>query len=491
MFESIKRLTKHSAVYGVGHIITRAVNFLLLPLYTHQLSTDEFGVSAVVFTFLALMTILYTLGLDAAFLRFFILSADQQKRQQIFSTAFWSVAAVASAFTVVIFVFAPTFSILLLSKSFHAGLIRLVGFILLFDALAFLPFLYLRAEEKSVKYILFKFINVLINIALNIYCIVYLNKGVEGIFLANLWASLISFLMLLPILIRQISISFVKAEFKELINFGLPYLPSAFAVVILETSDRLILGKLAGLDVAGVYSAGHKLGIFMSLIVAAFRFAWHPFFLSTSKDENAKAVFSKVLTYFTLFAAGIFLAISFFIDELVRLKIFGVSFFGEEYWASTEVVPIILLSYIIYGMYVNFMVGIYLEKKTSYLPIITGAGALMNVLANLMLIPIFGMMGSAYASLIGYLVMAGLLYIFAQKYYAIPYEFGRLLKLALVAAAIFAFGYYMKGSWMVLVKCLLIVGFPLLLWLTGFFEPRELHALRRLVSGKLESQSRA
>jgi O-antigen/teichoic acid export membrane protein len=197
------------------------------------------------------------------------------------------------------------------------------------------------------------------------------------------------------------------------------------------------------------------------------------------------------LTYFTLFAAGVFLVISFFIDELVRLQIFGVSFFGKEYWASTEVVPIILLSYIIYGMYVNFMVGIYLEKKTKYLPAVTGAGALVNVLANITLIPLFGMMGSAYASLIGYLVMAGLLYIFAQKYYTISYEFSRLLKLALAAAAIFAFGYYIKGSWMVMVKCLLIVGFPLLLWVMGFFERRELHALRRLVSDKLGSQSSA
>jgi O-antigen/teichoic acid export membrane protein len=491
MFDSIKRLTKHSAVYGVGHIITRAVNFLLLPLYTHKLSTDEFGVSAVLFTFLALMTILYTFGLDAAFLRFFILSTEPQKRQQIFSTAFWSVVVIASAFTAVICIFAPAISVLLISKSFYAEVIRLVGLILLFDALAFLPFLYLRAEEKSIKYILLKFINVLINIALNIYYIVYLNRGVEGIFLANLGASVITFLLLLPILFRQISMSFVNAEFRELINFGLPYLPSAFAVVILETSDRLILGKLVGLDVAGVYSAGHKLGIFMSLIVAAFRFAWHPFFLSTSKEDNAKAVFSKVFTYFTLFAAGVFLVISFFIDELVRLQIFGVSFFGKEYWASTKVVPIILLSYIIYGMYVNFMVGIYLEKKTKYLPAVTGAGALVNVLANITLIPLFGMMGSAYASLIGYLVMAGLLYIFAQKYYTIPYEFSRLLKLALAAAAIFAFGYYIKGSWMVMVKCLLIVGFPLLLWVMGFFERRELHALRRLVSDKLGSQSSA
>ncbi|MFQ5772841.1 MAG: lipopolysaccharide biosynthesis protein, partial [bacterium] len=357
MLSSFKRLTKHSAVYGLGHIITRLVNFLLLPLYTNKLVPDEYGVFAVIYTYLAFMTIVYAYGIDAAFLRFFILSDDPKKRREIFSTAFWAIFIVASVFTVLIYLNVESITHFVVAKGDYTELIQLGSLILLFDALAFLPFLYLRAEEKSLNFVLIKFINVLINVSLNIYYIVYLHKGVEGIILANAWASAITFLLLIPILFRQISFNFLWAEFKELLKFGLPYLPSTLAVVLLDLVDRVILEKMVGLKVTGIYSAGYKLGIFMGLFVTAFRFAWHPFFLSTSKEKNAKEIFSKVLTYFTLIAAGIFLIISFFIDELVRFRIFGFTIFGADYWEGTKVVPVILLSYLIYGMYVNFIVG--------------------------------------------------------------------------------------------------------------------------------------
>ncbi len=484
MLSSFKRLTKHSAVYGLGHIITRVVNFLLLPLYTNKLPTDEYGVSAVVFTYLALMTIVYTYGIDAAFLRFFILSDDKIQRRKIFSTAFWAVLIVAGSLTGIIYLKAATISNLIISEGEFPQLFRLGCWILLFDALAFLPFLFLRAEEKSVYFIVIKFVNVLINVGMNIWYIVYLQKGVEGIFLANAWASAITFFLLLPILFRQISFVFIWSALVELLKFGLPYLPSTLAVVLMQTFDRFILEKMAGLEVTGLYSAGYKLGIFMNLYVMAFRFAWHPFFLSTSKQENAKEIFSKILTYFTLLAAGIFLFISFFIDEIIRFRIFGLTIFGSAYWESTKVVPVILLAYLIYGMYVNFVVGIYIEKKTKYLPLISGAGAVVNIITNILLIPIFGMMGAAYASLMGFLVMAVMLYFFAQKFYTIPYEFGRLIKLALVVVALFSVGYYVKGSWMIFTKSLLVLGFPVILFLTGFFERRELDSIKKMVRSK-------
>lgn len=484
MLSSIKRLTKHSAVYGVGHIISRVVNFLLLPLHTNLLSPADFGVSNLVFSVLAIMTIVYTFGLDAAFLRYFILSDDPKKRKDVFSTAFWSVLVFACFFTALLYLNAGAISRLVISEGDYSHLFRLTSLILLFDALAFLPLLFLRAEERSRHFVLMKFINVVINVAMNVVLLVYLRKGVEGIFWANLWASAITFVLVLPILIRNIEFRFLWPDFSELFKFGLPYVPAALSVVVLDLANRFILEKMAGLEVTGIFSAGYKLGIFMSLVVAAFRFAWPPFFLSTSKQENAKDIFSKVLTYFVFATAVIFLAISFFVNDLVRLSFFGWTIFGEDYWKGTVVTPVVLLSYVFYGMYVNFMVGIYIEKKTHYLPLITGAGAAVNVVANIILIRRFGMMGAAYASLLGYAVMAGLLHFYAQKFYAIKYEFGRILKLAVVAAAIFYAGYYLQGRWMMAVKLVLLLGFPAALYLSGFFERRELDALKRVVSGR-------
>ncbi|MFQ5709573.1 MAG: lipopolysaccharide biosynthesis protein [bacterium] len=481
MINSLKRLTKHSAVYGIGHIVTRSVNFLLLPLYTNKLPTRDFGAFAVIFSFLALTLIVYTYGMDTAFLRHFVLSEEKNKRRQIFSTAFWSVASVTCILTCLIYVKAAFFSRMFFVDSAYAHLFRLTSLILFFDALSTLPFLFLRAEEKSVQFALLKFVNVIVNVTFNIILIVQLHKGVAGIFLANVYASAITFLLLIPILVKQISLLFNRKAFKELLRFGLPYLPSTMAVVLLDLVDRFILEKLTGLDVVGVYHAGYKLGTFMALFVAAFRFAWHPFFLSISKQENAKDVYARVLTYFTTIGAWLFLLVSVFIEDIVRFKIGGLALFGQDYWAGTRIVPLILLSYLTYGIYVNFVVGIYLEKKTKYLPAITGAGAGVNILANFLLIPKFGMMGSAYATLLGYLVMAALLYAITRGFYKVEYEFKRIAKLGLVVAALFYFGYYSHGSWEILTKVSLLLGFPLLLLSVGFFERREVNKIRGML----------
>ena len=154
MLNSFKRLTKHSAVYGVGHIITRVVNVLLLPLYTNKLPAAEFGASAIVYSFLAVMTIIYTFGVDAAFLRYFILSDDRERRRRIFSTAFWAVFPVIFSLTIVIYLKSGWISSLLISEGDYSHLVRLSSLILMFDALAFLPFLFygLKKNRSSILF---------------------------------------------------------------------------------------------------------------------------------------------------------------------------------------------------------------------------------------------------------------------------------------------------------------------------------------------------
>ena len=483
MLQSLKRLTKHSAVYGVGHIVSRLVNFLLLPVYTNQIETEAFGVYAVVYMYLAFMTIIYTYGIDAAFLRFFILTDDEARRRRIFSTAFWAVALVGASLTCLIYVFAETNSRIIISEGVYPELFRLASLILLFDALAFLPFLYLRAEERSLQFVAVKLINVLVNVGLNIYFVVYLKKGVTGILLANAWASGITFLLLLPIVLRHVAFLFDLSELKELLAFGLPYLPATLSVVALDLVDRAILERLVGLEVTGIYTAGYKLGIIMNLFVAAFRFAWHPFFLSTSKQKDAQEIFARVMTYFLLLGSFMFLTVSFYVDDVVRFELFGVTLFGESYWAGTRVVPVVLLVYLLYGTYVNLTVGLHLEKKTKYFPIITGAGLVINVAANFALIPRLGMMGAAYAKLLAYAVMVVSVYVITRRFYPVPYEFGRLGKLALLVGLAFYVGSRFQGEAEPLLKLLVLVSLPLLLLLIGFFERRELQGMRRLLSG--------
>ena len=488
IFTSLKRLVKHSAIYGIGHIVTRSLGFLLLPLYTNCFPRDEFGVAAIMFAYLAIMTLLYTYGLDAAFLRYYILEEDKNNRKQIFSTAFFTVLTTSIIFSGILFFASGRISELVFSQDVHAlgldlnMLIRCSSAILAFDALAFLPFLVLRAEERSKPFVFFKFINVLVNILLNIWFIGIQKLGVEGIFYANVGSSGFTFLILLPIVFKNLTLKYSKLALKDLMAFGLPYIPSTLSVVLMDTIDRVILEKFVELELVGLYNAGAKLGMFMALFVAAFRFAWHPFFLATSKQDNAKQVFARVFTYVILACSGVYLILSFFIDNIVRFSILGFTIFGKEYWDSTGVVPVIMLAYIFYAAYLNFLIGIYLEKKTMYLPFITIAGMVANVTANFLLIPVIGILGAAWARPIAYIVMSIAIFIIAQRLYPIRYEYGRIAKLVVATAAIFVLGTLPTFSYLILYKLGILLLYVIVLGIVGFFDSAEKLKLRQAIA---------
>ncbi len=198
----------------------------------------------------------------------------------------------------------------------------------------------------------------------------------------------------------------------------------------MQVIDRPIVKALTNDATLGIYQLNYRLGIFMMLIVGMFDYAWRPFFLNHARDEDAKRLFSKVFTYFTLGMMSIFLIVSLFIDDIVRMKIAGKQFFPPVYWQGTPIVPWVLLAYVFTGAYTCFVVGVYLEKKTKYLPFVTGAGALVNVGANLILIPMLGILGAALSTLFSYIVMAVGMYFASQKYYRIEYEWGVIVKMA-------------------------------------------------------------
>lgn len=487
IFENIKRLLRHSAVYGIGHIVSRSINFLLLPLYTNLLPRDEYGVVGLLFTYIGILTIVYTYGLDAGFFRFYILEDDKAGRQRIFSTAFYMLVGTSVLFSGILFFAADEIVDLLFSarvKSLNINLPRLIQMasgILFFDSITFLSFLILRAEERSTSFAIFKLLNVFLNTGSNVVLLIVYDFGIQGIFIANLIASAVTFMLLLPITLKTVRPIFSRSTFKELFAFGVPYIPSNLALIVMDTIDRPFLERLAGIEAAGLYNAGVKLGMFMSLFVAAFRFAWNPFFLSTSRQENAKATFSKVFTYVLLACSIVFLIMSLFIDQIVRFEIAGVSLLGREYWDSTAVVPVIMVAYIFYAAYLNFLIGIYLEKKTKYLPYITIAGMIGNVATNYALIPTLGLMGAAWARLVAYVIMAVALYIVGQRLYYVKYEWGKLLRLAALVIVAFWVGQFELIATSPILKIGLFVMFLLALFGAGVVDRTEIRKMRELM----------
>ncbi|MBN1465780.1 oligosaccharide flippase family protein [candidate division KSB1 bacterium] len=487
IFISIKRLFQHSAVYGIGHILNRLITFLLIPLYSNTFAKDELGVYTLVFSYIVILTVVYSYGLDTAFFRFYILDDTPAGRDKVFSTAYNSIFLTSLLLSGIIMLIRGPLAARLFSPEIHALpvdlplMIVLSAGILFFDSMMLMPSLILRAEEKPMQFIFFKFLNVVINFACNFMFIINLKMGIEGIFVANLVSSALTFLLMLPIVLSHFKLIFHWPTFKDLFAFGIPYLPSTLSVGLMDTIDKIILERLDSVEMVGLYGPNAKMGMFMALFITAFRFAWHPFFLSTSKQANAQEVFKKVFTYVILACSFVFLFFSLFIDDIVRLRVGRFSLLGEEYWEGTVVVPIIFLAYIFYAAYINFIIGIYLEKKTKYLPFITGAGVLGNIAALYLLIPTIGFVGAAWARVVAYMIMASALYVVGQRLYPVQHEWGRMVKMGLVVAAIFVLG---RSDWVassVLLKTALFLLYPAALFVVRFFEKSELSAMKRML----------
>ncbi|MCK4818189.1 oligosaccharide flippase family protein [bacterium] len=485
MLFNIKRLTKHTTVYGLGHILSRFLGFLLLPIHTNVLPPELYRTAALLFSSLAILNIIFTFGMDIAFLRFFILEDSRERKRRIFSTVYWMIIGTGICFSTFMILNPEPLSRLIFHGAIYKTIIRLAAGILLTDALCLIPFLVLRGEEKSKRFVFLKFLNISVNIALNILFVVIMKKGIEGIFLSNLFASLFTLITLMPILIEWFRFNFNISIFKELFRFGIPYVPSGLSIIIMDQIGRFFLDRMEGKEVTGIFSASYKLGMLMALVVAAFRFAWHPFFLKIYTEGNAKKIYARVLTYFLGVTGFVFLFVSYFIEDIIRFRIRGIGLFGEGYEKGISIVPIVMLAYIGYGVYVNFIVGIYLKKKTAILPVVTFIGALVSIAGNFLLIPEMKIEGAAWATFLAYTSMAAALYFLSHKLFPIPYEFGRILKLIFVVAVLYFSGMNITGVIRPWIRFgLLFTIFPFL-WLLRFYYEDEKLAFKNLLRNKI------
>ena len=428
MFDKIKQLTKDTAIYGVSTIVGRFLTFLLVPFYTNIFPPDDYGVVANLYIFIAILNIIYIFGMDAAYLKFASGKSATVEKDN-FSTPFLAVAFASIFLSLTVILFKSSILSILEVPDDYSYLIYYTALILLIDALCVIPFIKLRIERKAKRFAVYKIINILVNVFLNILLVLYFKFGIEAVFVSNLAASALTLFIFLPEIISNIKPVINISLLERLLKFGLPYLPAGLGSMLIQGIDRPILTKLTDLETAGIYSANYKLGIFMMLFVSMFQYAWQPFFLQQADEKDAKKVFSKVLTYFTFAASLVLVSVSLFIEDIVKINLFGITLIGSAYWSGLVIVPIVLLGYMFNGLYVVFTAGIYIEEKSLYVPIVTGIGALLNVAVNFLLIPPFGIMGAALATLAGYIVMALGLFIVTQRFYKIDYELNRVLSI--------------------------------------------------------------
>ncbi len=460
MFEKLKQLTVDTAVYGVSTMVGRFLNFILVPFFTNIFLPSDYGIIQIIYAYIAILNIVYIYGMDSAYLKFAAVKEIGDDKDN-FSTPYISVFVTSLVLSFFIILNKNSITNVLGIPAEYHYLVYIAAGVIFLDSNAVIPYLKLRLDRHAKKFSLFKILQICVNIILNLYFILVLGWGIEAIIISNLLASLAALILLLPTIARHFRFRFNTKLFKRLFKFGLPFLPAGLSVMVVQVIDVPILEKLTNLKTVGVYKANYKLGIFMMLFVNMFQYAWQPFFLHNANEPNAKEMFAKVLTYFTIIGSIILVVLSLFITDLARIQIAGYSLIGSLYWGGLYIVPIILLSFLINGMHMIFSAGIYIEEKSLYVPLVTGLGAATSIAVNFALIPPLGITGAAIATFASYLVMAIGYFVVTQKFYNVKYEYARIAKV--FAGILFvAICYYIliyNDSLTLLLKGIISIGF--------------------------------
>ena len=437
MAKDIKRLGKETLVYGTSTVLARLLNFCLVPFYTYYLVPGEYGIIATIFAAIALFNVVFLFGMDQSYLRF---ASDATDKNKVFRQCFYGVLLNGLVLGGLLWLFNGAAARIIGIPAEAGYLLKLAAAILFLDVLNMIPFTKLRLERRAWYFAGVRTASIVVNVLGNIYFIAVLHKGIASILWANIFASLASLLLLSPVVYSELKQNFSfrfdgKLE-RELLTFAWPFVPSGLASLFVSVIDKPILVHLAGPAQVGIYQANFKIGVFMMLIVSMFDQAWRPFFLAHAKDDDAKDTFARVFSFFVAIAGWVLLGLIFLMPDIIQSNLFGnFHLIAPAYWSGLSVIPLVLSGYFCYGLYVNFMIGPVLTKKTRVLLWITLLGALVSISTNLTLVPHIGILGAGWAVALSYGAMALALFCFTRRVYPIPYEYKKLAALVVLGTA--------------------------------------------------------
>ncbi len=431
----LKKLFKDSLIYGIAAVLPRVINFLLVRVHTDALPAEHYAENTDFYIWAALFAVLLSFGMETTFFRFY---KEAKEKDALVATTFLSIVFLVSLFLLLFSLFFTDISVFF-GFGHNSLRLRLFMMIMALDALAVVPFAYLRASNRPVRYAVIKLINVGVIVLIQLFALRWipmwsnkefalpewvfssfeLTSKVNYIFISNFIGSGISFILLLPYLL-QFNWSFDKILAKKMLGYSYPIVIAGLAYVINENLDKYLIGIYLDKEKEGLYAAAYKLAIFMNLYILAFRLGAEPFFFNISDKKNAKQTYAQVMLYFVIIGVLALLGIVLFLDLFKH-------FINPNYWVALEIVPVVLLANLFLGMYHNLSIWYKLTDKTKYGMYFSIIGAVITVLFNVVFLQKIGYMASAYATLLAYGSMLLLSYFIGKKHYKIAYNTKRIL----------------------------------------------------------------
>ncbi|HSF61050.1 MAG TPA: oligosaccharide flippase family protein [Gaiellaceae bacterium] len=465
----LKRLGKHSAIYGLGGLVSRILAVLLLPLYTRYLSPSDYGKVETLIALTTVVGIVLRMGIHAAFFRFYFDSPEPDHRRLVLRTSFWFTMAMATAGLIAGVAVSPQLSDLLFGTTDDAELVA-AAFVGLWAGMNYEQLTSLfRVEERSTAFVAASLSNVLLTIGATLILVVALDKGPIGVIVGNFTGTLLVYAALVGYRREQLGLQFDRRLLREMNRFGIPLVPTALFLWVTNFSDRLFLVQLADVTEVGLYSVGVRIASAMVLLLTAFRLAWPAFAYSIEDEGEARRTYAYVLTYLVLVATWVATALALLSPWIVDW--IAAPAFDE----SSRVVGPLAFAAVAFGAYIVVAIGVGRARRTQFNWVVTGAAAAVNIVLNLLLIPPYGMMGAAVATIAAYTTMFVGMAWWSQRIYPVPYQWRRVTTAAGAGIALVAVGKFAGGG--LPVALLLALAYPLALFLLGFYLPAERKAI--------------
>ncbi|MDQ6682754.1 MAG: oligosaccharide flippase family protein [Chloroflexota bacterium] len=466
-------LISDSLVYGLGGMASQALTIVLVPIYARQLGVANYGTVAIVNTTLTLGSMIVSLALPQAFFRSYLNEAQDDRERAGVLFVSLSLRLIVSALGLLLFWLAA----IPIASGLFGGpaeltVVALIGPVIFFDTISMAPLSYLRAERRPRPYVALAFLRAVLGSALIIIGVVVLHQGVLGVVAGSAVAAFVAAAAGVALLARERRLRFTwdPRLVSHMLAFSLPLVPAAVAGWGLTLSDRYLLQAMTDRTSVGIYSAGYTVGLVINaLAIQPFALAWGATYWELARRPEARQIFARVLTWFTVVSALVALTLSAAGTDAIR-ELLGTSFSPGRF-----VVPFSAFAYVLSGIYTISAVGLNLKSQTRWLPLTLGVAAIGNVALNLFLIPAFGLMGAAYSTLVSYLALAVLSGLMSQRYYPIRWQLWRVatalgLAFALAEASLL-------GPDQLWWRLLTILAYPPLVVLLRIVRPAELRSL--------------
>jgi O-antigen/teichoic acid export membrane protein len=469
--DQLKGLLKHGGIYGLGRILSRAVGFLMIPVYTRCLTPQDYGVIELIDLFLTVLGLMVANGINSSIFKFYYHYDDQAQKRRVVSTALITVTAVGLALTAGGLFLAGRVSHLLFDGGGYATYIRMAFITFLFNLMGDMPMGYLRARQKSVLYSAVSLSRLAFEVSLNIVLVVWLRMGIKGVLTTQLVSSMLFSTFLAVVTFRETGMGVSRELALKMLRFGVPLIPSNVGMFIINNGDRFFLKHFGTLDDVGVYSLGYKFGYMVSyLALQPFMLIWDAKMYEVAKQPDAERTYGRIFTYLVLLMCFAGLGMSLFIRPVIHLMT------APSFWPAASIVPLIVLAYVFQAFYYFFQVGLYLKGKTEQVGgiiLLTGAATLA---LYWILIRSHFAMGAAVATALSFLLLSVLMLAVSQRAYRILYEWGRIARAFGVAAGLYLIHLLVPAgaAWTALAAdAALFLAYPALLVLLGFFNDSE------------------